>query len=322
MTVWIKATCAGDDPHTDWDCSLDLSFGHLKREGTSAACAVSVRALFDEPPAPAPGSAESALRAIAGRKSIKALCQCELRIGYGVHCPPEIQDAAKRSPSTRDDALDEFCWTITSAEFERFVDAMLVALGADAMAIFDLEDGAHIRGALHTLLRSTLKVATTEDLGLAEQAYLEDVLSERLGPDAADDVLNALVRMIPSGGWGCETGRAWLEQVGRMFDDQAILIGDLTVHGTFPYVGDDYGTPEDLEVEYGVDALDRHMVRWADASFEDHVAGPYMNPHEARLRAKSIAEESHIGEHGEDAAAYAKRIREEEEDEDEGSDWR
>jgi hypothetical protein len=330
-----------------WACHIDLSFSE-QADHVAARSAIHVAqasVVFREPKLEG-DSPEACLQSMTGGpRTVRILVVWRLRIGYGLHCEPEVVAAAKRTPSKHDDKLDEFVWalddpavigdlpekerttlelsqgmvpTLTSCtdhEDVGFCAREICGLGPDA-----LDD--QVAAELESILREALPDATTEDLGLAEQNYLEAVLAERLG-DAADTVLENIGQNLPLGCWNFEVSRTWLEEIADMLSNEEVIVGDLNVYGSYEYVHDDYGTPEDTKAEYGEDDLGRWMVRYGE---DDAVEGPFEDKRSAQRRAQQHADERHVGEPGETAADMARRMKDEAGDtedwDDEGSDWR
>ena len=327
-----------------WSCQIDLSFSeqadHVADRSLrwsrdlGAIHVVQASVVFREPKLEG-DSPEACLQSMTGGpRTVRTLAFWRLRVGYGLHCDPEVVAAAKRTPSKHDDRLDEFVWVLddpavigdlpakerTTLDLAQGMVATLTPELADAicgLAPDASED--RVAAELESILREALPNATTEDLGLAEQNYLEAVLEDRLG-DAATTVLEHIGEMLP-GAWNCEVSRGWLEEIADMLSNEEVIVGDLNVYGSYEYVHDDYGIPTDTKAEYGEDDLGRWMVRYGD----DAVEGPFDGKRSAQKRAQKHSEERHVGEPGETAADIAKRMQDEDDTEDwddEGSDWR
>jgi hypothetical protein len=296
-----------------WAVELWLSFDAPdeveRHDDTSALCKVHVEATFREQRL-GDDSPEAALQAIAGLRVAKATCDWTLRVGYGVSRPDEMHQAARKRPSKRDSALDNFEWTVGD---EPLAPAMLAALeGAleSGLTTADVVGEGDVTQRLEILLRKALEEADTDNLGIVEVDYVRDVLETRIGSDGANDVDNA--GWAPEGRWGCEWDRLWLNELGQVLESEDTVIGELTVWGAFDYVADPMGYAEDYKAQYGADALGRIMVTYGA---EDEAYGPFESEHEAKRRAREIADDEHIGEYGENAEAYDKRMEEDQEDE-------
>jgi hypothetical protein len=330
---------------TPWDCEISLSFRDPDVEdgANSALCWANASVSFHAPPPL--DDAERALRAIAQRDLIEVQVRWRLRVGFGVHLPEDVRKAARRprSPGTKvDDRLNEFWWTLdtfadpaaaaTITQTNRtevwLADAVIDALEGsfpDAAMIcgLPLADQTHgsyrrnVRQALEAKLRQALETADSDNLGTVEYDYVQTVLEGRLDQEAYDDLVEVMVDP-PQGYFGFEQDQAFLDEIKEGLQDHEGLIGELRVDGRFPYVGDDNGMPEDMEAAYGTDALGRHMVQYGDDLAND-IQGPFDSPQEARQRARQIAEDSHVGEPGEDAAAIAKRAQDDDDNEEDGT---